>query len=116
MIKTVIEQAIKAIEAEKAQQVAIVKEKVTREKIVPFNAEIDTSRSKALQEVDTELNQKVAELRKSYEEKKQELVRLGEEKKRQNSEAVIASEVAVVAVEYDNAIAKLNNQLSEMQE
>ena len=116
MIKTVIEQAIKSIEAEKAQKVAVVKEQITREKIVPFNAEIDGARAKALQEVDAEYNQKIAQLRKECEEKKQELVRLGEEKERQNAETVLASELAVVAVEYDNAIAALTKQIEEIKE
>ena len=116
MIKTVIENAIKTLETEKNQRLAVAKEQITREKIIPFNTEIDASRAKALAEVDAELNQRVAELRKEYDEKKQELVRLGEEKKRQNAEAVLASEVAVVAVEYDTAIAKLKAQIEDVEE
>ena len=116
MIKTALEQAIKSIEAEKSQKLNEVKEKITREKILPFNAEIDTARSKALAELDTELNQRVTEIRKEYDEKKQELVRLGEEKKRQNAETLLTSEMAVVSVRYDNAVSKLKQHIEETEE
>ena len=114
MIKAVLEQAVKSIEAEKAQQLANAKERVTREKIVPFNTEIDSARAKALAEVDTELTQKVSALRSEYEEKKKELIRLGEEKKKQNADAVLANELSVISIDYDDAIAKLNDQISKI--
>lgn len=122
-----LESTIKSYEAEKAQRIATVKEKATREKIVPFNAEIDNYRAKALGELTNELNDKinainaeasakVAELRKTYEEKKQELFALGEEKKRTNAETVIATETAAVSVEYDGFISELNAILSKMKQ
>lgn len=116
MIKTVLEQAIKTIEAEKAQKISVIKEKVTREKIAPFNAEIDNARAKALAEVDTEMAQEISAIKQKYEAKKQELIALGEEKKKINAETVLAGETAVIASEYDNHIAKLTAQLAEIKE
>ena len=116
MVKAYLEQAIKSIEAEKEQQIAVIKDRIMREKIMPFNAEIDTFRAKALTEIDNELNQKIAVLKQEYEVKKQELVKLGEEKKKANADSVLASELAVVSVKYDNHIAKLTAQIAEIKE
>lgn len=116
MIRTYIEQTIKNIEADREKKVADVKNSIIREKIAPYNAEIDNSRAKALTELDTELNTKIVELRQAYEAKKQELVRLGEEKKKANADSVLMSELAVVTVKYDNIIAKLTADLAEIKE
>lgn len=116
MIKAYLEEAIKKIEMEKEQQASIIKDRLTREKIAPYNADIDSSRAKALTEVDNELNAKIAELKKTYEAKKQELVTLGEEKKKANAETVFASELAVFTVKYDKEITKLKAQLAEIEE
>ena len=122
-----LEATIKNYETEKAQKIASVKEKATREKIVPFNAEIDNYRAKAINELNNELatkineinaeaSAKVTELRKEYEQKKNELVTLGEEKKRTSADTVIATETAAVSVEYDGFISELNAILAKMKQ
>lgn len=116
MIKAYLEQAIKSIEMEKEKQVSLIKDRLMKEKIAPYNAEIDSYRAKALTEIDSELNVKIAELRKEYETKKQELIALGEEKKKGNMESIFATELAVLTIEYDSAIAKLTAQLAEIKE
>lgn len=115
-MKSILEQAIRSIEAKRDNEVAIIKDRITREKIAPYNADIDTSRAKALTEIDNELNVKIAELKTEYETKKQELVRLAEENKKANAETVLASELAVVTVKYDGEIAKLKAQIAEIKE
>lgn len=115
-MKQYIEQAIKSIEAEREQKTAQMKDKIMREKIAPFNAEVDSYRAKALTEVDNELNTKIADLKKEYEEKKKQLIALGEEKKKTNAESVLASELAVLTIDYDKAITKLKSQLSDISE
>lgn len=116
MIKPYLEQAIKGIEAERESKVNEVKDRVTREKIAPYNADIDTARAKALTEIDNELNVKLAELKTAYEAKKQDIVRLAEENKKANLETVLASELAVVTIKYDSEIAKLQAQIAEIKE
>lgn len=116
MIRFAIEEAIKKIEAQREQKIAGVKERLTREKITPKNAEIDALRAKAVLELDTELNEKIVELRKEYEEKKKELIALAEKKKAETAEAVYAAELSVLTVDYDTAIAKLTAQLAEIKE
>lgn len=116
MIKAYLEQAIRSIEMEKEKTVNAVKDRIMREKIVPFNADLDASRAKALSTLDEELNAKVVELKKEYEAKKQELIALGEEKKKANAESIFATELAVLTVDYDSAIAKLTAQIAEIKE
>lgn len=115
-MKAILEQAIKSIEAKRDNETAVIKDRIVREKIAPFNAEVDAMRAKALQEIDVELNAKIADLKVAYEEKKQDLIRIGEEKKKENMESVLASELAVITVKYDTEIAKLNAQLAEIKE
>lgn len=116
MIKTYLEQAIRSIEADKEKAVSEIKDRITREKIIPYNTEVDNYRAKALTEIEDELNQRIASIRQDYEAKKQELIRLGEEKKKANADNILMSELAVATVEYDTHIAKLNAQLAEVKE
>lgn len=116
MISTYLEQAIKSIEAERDQRVAVAKERVNRERIAPFNAEIDNYRAKALTEVDNELNQKIVALKQEYEAKKRDLIALGEEKKRANAESVYSSELASITVEYDVVLSKLSAQIADIKD
>lgn len=115
-MKAILEQAIKSIEAKRDGEVALIKDRIVREKIAPFNAEVDSFRAKALQEIDAELATKIADLKVAYEAKKQDLIKIGEEKKKENMDSVLASELAVITVKYDTEIAKLNAQLSEIKE
>lgn len=116
VIKVALEQAIRNIEVDKERKITEVKDRVTREKILPFNTDVDNARAKALAEIDNEFNQRVAELKQECEVKKQELVKLGEEKKKANADSVLATELAIVTIEYDAHIAKLNAQISEISE
>lgn len=116
MIKAYLEQAIKSIEAEKAQKISVAKDAIMREKIAPYNAQVDTDRAKALTAIDAELNAKIAEVKSVYEAKKQEIVALGEAKKKENAEAMLTAELAVITVAYDKHIAKLTAQLAEAEE
>lgn len=116
MIKAFLQQAVRNIEAERDQKIAGLKDIVLREKIVPYNTEIDTYRTQAIAEIDKEFNIKLSELRKEFEEKKRQIIALAEEKKKTNMEEVYASELAVVTIEYEAHIAKLNSQISECSE
>lgn len=115
MVKEYLEKAIKDIELERDRQSAVIKDRIMREKIAPYNAEIDQKRAKALTELDNELNAKIVELKQAYEAKKAELVKLGEENKKANADSILATELAVVTVEYDTAINKLKAQIAEIE-
>lgn len=114
MIVTHLEDAKAKIEAEKAAKVSTIREQVTREKILPYNAEIDKAREKAITELAVEHNKQVSTLNNSFEEQKKKLVEAGEKKKAEYAENVIAMETAVVCIPYDNAVAKLQEQINEL--
>lgn len=116
MVKDFLVQAVKSIEAERDRQVAVVKDRIVREKIAPYNANVDQLRASALAEIENELNGKILELRQTYEARKQDLVRMGEEDKKKNAESVLATELALVTVDYDAHIAKLNAQIAEIKD
>lgn len=116
MLKSIIEEAIAKMQAEKAQKVAVVKDKITREKIAPYNAQIEQARAVDLQKLDSELATKITEIKTEYEARKQAVIKRVDEEKQKNAEAMLATEIAVVAVDYDNAIAKLTEQLNGIEE
>lgn len=115
-MKSILAETIKRIETKRDNETAVIKDRIVREKIAPYNANIDQLRAKALAEVDTELNEKIIAVKAEYEAKKQEIVRLGEEDKRKNSETILASELATITTKYDNEIAKLQAQIAEIEE
>lgn len=115
MIKEILEQTVRDLEVRKEREIATAKERVVREKIAPYNAGLDNSRAKALQELDAELNAKIAEVQKQYEDKKQSLVALGEQEKQKHSDTVFATELALVSVEFDKHINKLKAQIAEIE-
>lgn len=116
MIKPYFEELIKKIEMEKERETAPIKDRLIREKINPYNADIDNSRAKALAETDNKYNAQIAELKKKCEAEKQELIKLGEDNKKANMETVFAAELAVFTAKYDKEIAKLKAQLAEIEE
>lgn len=116
MLRPYFEELIRKIEMEKEKETAPIKDRIIREKINPYNADIDTSRAKALAETDNKYNVQIAELKKKCEEEKQQLIRLGEDNKRANMERVFATDLAVITNKYDKEIAKLKVQLTEIEE
>lgn len=115
MIEAHLKEAKNKIEAEKIGKVATVREQVMREKVLPYNAEIDKARESAVAELLAEHNKKVVSLTSSFEEEKRKLVEAGEKKKTEYAERVISTETAVVSLAYDNAIAKLQQQIDELE-
>lgn len=115
-IKVQLEQAIRGLEAEKQTIANTTKEKVTREKIVPFNQEIDKARDGAIAEKQQALNASILALQERFAKEKQEIFEAGEKKKADNATSVITAEVYAVTVEYDKNIAKLNDQIANLKE
>lgn len=115
-IKSTLEQAVKSLEQEKASKVAIVKERVTREIIVPYNREMDIARDKAIAEKQASLNANILAYQEQFNKEKQQLIDLGEKKKEEHATATITTEAYAVTVEYDKAIAKLHQQIADLKE
>ena len=115
-IKSHLEQAVKSLEAEKTTICNATKDKVTREKIIPYNKEIDTALEKAIAEKQSALNATIVSHQEQFAKEKKEMVEAAEKKKAENANAVIATETYTATVEYDKAITKLNEQISEVKE
>lgn len=116
MIKPYLEEVVKKIEAERERQIEIVKERVTREKIIPFNQEIDKAREKAIAELQESLNAAIVAHQERFAKEKNSLIEAGERKKSENANTVITTEVGIVTIEYDRAITKLKEQIEEVKE
>lgn len=115
-IKSHLEQAVKSIETEKEREVAVIKERVTREKIVPYNQEQDTLRDKAIAELQQNMNEDITARQAQFAKEKQAIVDENEKRKENNANAVIATETYEVTGKYDKAIARLNDQISELKD
>lgn len=113
MINQILEQTIASLENQKAREVATAKERATREKIVPYNTEINQSRDKAIAELQSKLNDKIATLQKEFAEEKQALVDAGEKKKADFAEVTISTEIAIVSDKCDKAIAHIKALIND---
>jgi hypothetical protein len=115
-IKTHLEQTIKNLEAEREREVAVIKEKVTREIIVPFNKEMDTARDAAIAEKQKQLNEAIVAHQENFAREKQEIIAACEKKKTDNATSVITTEAYTVTLAYDKAISKLKEQIKDLKE
>lgn len=113
MVNTYIEQAIHGIEAEREQKIAEIKTVIMREKVAPKNAEIDALRDKALQEKQEKLNADIATLQEAFATERQAIIDASEKQKTENANALIVTETASVAYEYDTKIAELKKLIGE---
>lgn len=116
MVKQILENTVRQMEAERDRQLACVKEKVTREKIVPHNREVDEMRDKAIAELSSALNTEIAELQERFNSEKEKLVEIGEKDKTAFANTAYATESALVAKKYDDAIRELKAQIAKIKE
>ncbi len=115
-IKAHLEQAVRSLEAEKQTVANATKEKVMREKIIPYNQEIDRARDSAIAEKQQALAATIAAHQETFAQEKKEMFAAAEKKKSENADAVLTAETYAVTVEYDKAIAKINDQIADLKE
>ena len=115
-IKAYLEEAVRKLESDKAREVAVAKERVTREQIIPFNAEIDKARDAAIAQKQSEMSAQIAAHQEAFAKERQAYIDAAEKKKSDNAAAVIATETSLISAEYDKHIAKLNAQIQEIKE
>ena len=116
MIRAIIENAIRAMEAEKAQTLTALKDRVLREKIVPKHNEIDGARDKAIAELAAARDREISEIQATFALQRQELMEAGEKKKADFASETIAIETSIVTAKYDTSLAKLREQLEHTEE
>jgi uncharacterized protein YqfA (UPF0365 family) len=116
MIKQVYNDAINKIEACRQQQIEAAKAQVMREKIVPFNAEIDTALRAAIQELTARHNEKTKNLQADFNMQKQSLIEAAEQKKKEFAATAMEIAVSVINKEADCAIANLASYIGKQGE
>jgi hypothetical protein len=113
-IETHFEALIKNLEAEKEREVAAIKEKAMREKVVPYNREMDIARDKAIAEKQEALNQAIATQQEIFAKERQKIVEAAEKKKADNMNTVLATETYTVTGVYDKEISFLKERLANL--
>ena len=116
MIKKIYEEAISKIEANRAREIEVAKQKATQEKIAPFNADIDASLRAAIQELTAQLNEKIKQIQDNFNSQKQSLIEAAEKKKKEHAETAIDIAVSVINQQADYAIANLKTYIGKQGE
>ena len=115
-MKAIIEDAIKKLEAERDRKANEVKDTVTREQIIPFNADIDKAREKAIAELQAALTASITALQEKFAKEKADIIAAGEKMKADNASAVIACATYTVTVTYDKTISALRQEMEHIKE
>ena len=110
-IQGILEQSIKNLQAEEEREIAVIRERVTQEKIIPYNKEMDEARDKAISELQNDLTASIQALQNKFAEDKQKIIEANEKKKAENATATVATETYSIQMRYERAIARLSNQL-----
>jgi uncharacterized membrane-anchored protein YhcB (DUF1043 family) len=116
MVKQHFENTINQLKAEKERQVSVVRERVTREQIIPHNNEVNQSRDKAIAELSAKLNSDITKLQEQFAIEKQALIDVGEKNKNDFANTAISTETAIISKKYDDAIADLNALINKIKE
>lgn len=116
MVKEILENAVKQIEANRTQQLAVLAQKVRAEKVIPYNAELDKKRDRAIAEEREKFNTNVAKLQAEFNTTVEQISQASEETKKAFEKSAIESATASINVLCDKAIASLEKQISEVKE
>lgn len=115
-IRQHFETALRGAEQERERAIAMAKERAMREKVIPYNAEIDNARTDAINAITANLNKEIANLQEKFNLEKQSIIEASEKKKSDFATTTIEAEASIVAVQYDTAIKSLNKLISETKE
>jgi hypothetical protein len=116
MIKQIYEQTIARLEAEQQREIEAEKQRVLREQVIPFNAEIDKALQEALAAEHKRVSEKVAAIQRDFEEEKRQLTEAAEAKKKASAETAIATAVALVTAQTAEAIQNLKDFIEKQGE
>lgn len=116
MLKDHLLTAIRDIEAEKNAQIAMLKEKVTREKIIPYNEKVDELTRTAINALDTRANEDISAIQLKYNEEKKAIIAQADSNKASNEELVISQASAELEQKYGNIINDLKKTLESLGE
>ena len=115
-IKQHFETALKSIQVERERAVAVAREKVTREKIIPHNQEVDKSMNEAIAEITRLRDAAIAKVEEKFAADRQALVDEGARQKNDFADKAIREEIAYIDAQYDGAIKNIIEQISRYAE
>lgn len=113
-IKSILQSTIAQIKASEEREVQTVKDRVMREKIIPYNQELDQARQKAEQELLQQHNARVQASQEQFAKEKELLLQAGEKKKTNFANATLATETYEITSKAEKAISKLTAQIEEI--
>lgn len=111
MFEQIIQNAIAQIESERQRKIAECKQRVTQEKIVPFNAEIDSALRAAFAEVQQDAANKIAAIQQEVEATKKHMQEAAEAKKATYATSATEEALSLINYEADTTIAHLQSKL-----
>lgn len=111
MFDQILQNAIAQIEATRQRHITECKQKVTQEKIVPFNAEIDASLRAAIAEVQQETANKITAIQQEFDATRKCMQDAAENKKSAFANQSLEEAVAMINIEADTTIAHLQSKL-----
>ncbi len=116
MIKKYIEQTIRNLEAERDNELRTLEQRITQEKIVPFNREADIRKDKAIEQKTNAFNAQVSALQETFAKEKQDIIVANENYKKENAERILAAESAFIMAKYSATIERLTKMLNDEEE
>ena len=116
MAKQQIENAIRSIEAERDQRLREVEQRVYREKIAPYNADIDKQRDESIAKLQSEFNLDIQKRQEKFNADKTAIITAGEANKKNHAEIEIACEQKEIRETYKAIIESLNKTANDIVE
>ena len=116
MVKEILENAKRQIEAQRTQQLGVIAQKVKIEKIAPYNTELDRKKERAIAEEREKANALVAQIQAEFNAKKEEIEKATEATKVAFEKSSIESATAEINELADSAIKALDAQIANTKE
>lgn len=116
MVKEILENAKRQIEAQRTQQLGVIAQKVKVEKIAPYNTELDRKKERAIAEEREKANALVAQIQAEFNTKKEEIEKATEETKKAFEKSSIENATAEINAIADEAIKALDEQIANTKE
>lgn len=118
IISDEVQTAITRLEQRKKTEIDNAKQKAMQEKIIPYNADVDSMRGKAIAEITDKANAEIAEIQKEANAKiveiqqnlatqKTELVERGELNKKEHTSLTLSEVEAEVTLKFNAALENL---------
>ena len=116
MIVEHIQQAIRAIEAQRNSCLENERQKLLSTVITPYNNEVNADLQKAIDELTANLNKDIASLQQKFDADKKALVDMAEQNKAEFANTTISSRLAIISVQFDRTIQGLTDQIEKLEE